>query len=258
MYALPYPKFRAFTPTTNLPLVGGKLHSYLIGTTTPKALYADPGLTTPLTNPVILDSNGEATIYGNGLYDLKLTTSADTLLWTASSVAFDQSANTTFNTSFEWVLSQAATFVSTTEFTVSGDQTATFHTNRRVKAVHTGTTLYGTVTSSTYNSGPNTTSVVVVLDSGVLAADLQTVTVGILDSLNDSIPRIVPRLAANNTFTGTNTFNANVTVVGTFTVTGNQTVSGTLGVTGGVTLSATLSVGTNLSVTGTSTLTGNT
>jgi hypothetical protein len=257
-YALPYPKFRAFNPTTNLPLVGGKLYSYIIGTTTPKALYADYALTTPLSNPVILDSNGEKTIYGNGFYDLKLTDASDVQLWTGGSVAFDQAAAVVVNTSLEWVSSMAATFVDVDDFNVSGDQTAIFHVNRRVKAVHTGTTLYGKVTASVFNSGPNTTTVTVLLDSGNLAADLQTASVGILDSVNHSIPAIIPFLNQNNTFIGTNTFSAAVTMGSTAAITGNTTVGGTLGVTGAVTTSSTVAVGTNLTVGGTAIVTGNT
>jgi hypothetical protein len=248
MFALPYVKFRAFAPITNLPLVGGKLYSYEVGTTTPKALYADPALTEPLTNPVILDSNGEATIYGADLYDLKLTDALDVELWTADSIAFDQSDTAVVNTSLEWVSSTAATFVDVDEFTVVGDQTGTFHVNRRVRAIHTGTTRYGTIVSSTFNAGPVTTSVVLLLDSGVLAADLLTATVGILDSINDSIPAIVPFLSEANTFTGVNTFTGAVVIDDTLNVTGAVDLDSSLNVDGAAVIDLTLSVGTDLSV----------
>jgi hypothetical protein len=76
-----YPLFRAFDRDGE-PLAGGKVYSYLSGTSTPHALFADADLTTPLENPVILDSSGEAEFYYNGsLYKLLLTDKDDVEQW---------------------------------------------------------------------------------------------------------------------------------------------------------------------------------
>jgi hypothetical protein len=65
------------------PLAGGKLYFYVAESSTPKATYTDPDGTTPNSNPVILDANGEATIYtGTGLYKIILTDSDDVVRWT--------------------------------------------------------------------------------------------------------------------------------------------------------------------------------
>lgn len=64
------------------PLSGGKVYTYSGGTATPKATYSDPDLGTLNANPVILDSRGEADVYGSGLYKLVLKTSADVTIWT--------------------------------------------------------------------------------------------------------------------------------------------------------------------------------
>ena len=58
----PTPKLQFFG-TDGLPLVGGKLYTYAAGTTTPLATYTDHTGNTENTNPVILDSNGEAEVW---------------------------------------------------------------------------------------------------------------------------------------------------------------------------------------------------
>jgi len=76
------PKFKAFD-NAGLPLNGGHLYTYKPGTTTVKSAYSDKALTTPLSDPIVLDSNGEAAIYGNGSYKLKLMDSTEsTTFWT--------------------------------------------------------------------------------------------------------------------------------------------------------------------------------
>lgn len=70
------------------PLAGGKLYTYAAGTTTPLATYTDAGGGTPNANPVILNSRGEANIWlGSAVYKFKLTTSADSEIWTVDNIA---------------------------------------------------------------------------------------------------------------------------------------------------------------------------
>lgn len=57
-----------FLDASGAPLVGGKVYFYIPGTTTPKDTYQDAGATILNTNPVTLDSAGEAVIYGSGAY----------------------------------------------------------------------------------------------------------------------------------------------------------------------------------------------
>jgi len=61
----PYPRFKAFT-STGAPLVGGKLYTYQPGTTTNMTTYKDSAGITVNTNPVVLDSNGEADVWLSG------------------------------------------------------------------------------------------------------------------------------------------------------------------------------------------------
>lgn len=80
------PKLQFFDANGN-PLAGGKLYSYAAGTSTPLATYTDAGGTMPNTNPVILDSRGEASVWlGATPYKFALYTSTDTLVWTTDNV----------------------------------------------------------------------------------------------------------------------------------------------------------------------------
>lgn len=72
-------------------LVGGKLWSYIAGTTTPLATYSDPDGLSPNTNPIILDSRAEANIYlGNSTYKFVLTDANDVTIWTKDDVSVAQ------------------------------------------------------------------------------------------------------------------------------------------------------------------------
>jgi hypothetical protein len=60
------------------PLPGAKMYFYESGTVTPKDTYSDEALTTPNTNPVIADSQGQfGDIFLSGAYSVKLTDAND-------------------------------------------------------------------------------------------------------------------------------------------------------------------------------------
>jgi len=82
---LPYPKFKA-VDTNGVPLSGGKVYTYVSGTTTNLTTYSNKSLSSANTNPVILDSNGEATIYLNGTYTIALYTALNVLVWTMDNI----------------------------------------------------------------------------------------------------------------------------------------------------------------------------
>jgi hypothetical protein len=83
----PTPKQQFFDANGN-PLVAGKVYTYAAGTTTPLATFTTGAGTVANTNPVILDSRGEANIwYSNGTsYKVALTDSADALIWTVDNI----------------------------------------------------------------------------------------------------------------------------------------------------------------------------
>ncbi len=80
------PKLQFFDANGN-PLAGGKLYSYAAGTTTPLATYTDYGGGTANSNPVILDSRGEANVwFGTAQYKLKLTDADDVEVYTVDNL----------------------------------------------------------------------------------------------------------------------------------------------------------------------------
>lgn len=71
-----------------VPIVGGKVYTYITGTTTPKKTYTDSTGGTESANPVILDSRGEASIWlADGLYRIVLKDSSDSTIWTVDGVS---------------------------------------------------------------------------------------------------------------------------------------------------------------------------
>lgn len=94
---------------------------------------------------------------------------------------------------------------SATSFVITGvDATARYHTGRRIRAVGTVTgTIYGTVSSSSFVSD---TTVNVTWDSGSLASESLTISLGFLAVVNTPIPAIL--LAGNQTAAGVKTFSS--------------------------------------------------
>jgi len=83
----PTPKQQIFG-SDGAPLVGGKIYTYAAGTTTPLATYTDSGAGTANTNPIILNSLGQANIWlSTAAYKFSVYTSADVLLYTVDNIS---------------------------------------------------------------------------------------------------------------------------------------------------------------------------
>lgn len=76
-----YGKFRASDYSSGSPLAGGQVFTYETGTLIAKDSYTDSTGVTANTNPVILDANGEANIYLEGLYTIILQDVNGVQLW---------------------------------------------------------------------------------------------------------------------------------------------------------------------------------
>jgi microcystin-dependent protein len=77
-----------FIDAAGIPLAGGLLYTYAAGTTTPQATYTDSTAATANSNPIVLDSRGEANIWlASATYKFKLCDSVNTELWTVDNIA---------------------------------------------------------------------------------------------------------------------------------------------------------------------------
>lgn len=81
------PPIYQFFDTTGLPLIGGLLFTYTAGTTTPLASYTDSTQTTPNTNPIVLDANGQCTVWiSAAAYKFVLQNSLGVVQWTRDNI----------------------------------------------------------------------------------------------------------------------------------------------------------------------------
>jgi len=191
---MPYPRIRFFTANGTAPLVGGKIYTYQPGSTTPKTTYQDFLSVTPNAWPVVLDGNGEAIIYLDGLYDVQIfdmngvqQTGGGTNIAGAGST-FSQTASS------EWVSpGDVPTYISPTSFSVPGDKIGTYTVGTKIKSTCTSGTVYSTIASCVYSSVSTITVVnqVGVLDAGLDAANKLFIALQKAESPSDPIPPVV-------------------------------------------------------------------
>jgi len=89
------------------PLAGGKLHTYIAGTTTNKATYTDVGGATANANPIILDSSGYCELFlGAGIYKMVLKDSDDATIFTSDNVQLPEgtAAAAAFSTEYSYAV----------------------------------------------------------------------------------------------------------------------------------------------------------
>jgi hypothetical protein len=76
-----------FVDGNGAPYAGGKVYMYVPGTSTPKTTFKDSLGLVPNTNPIVLDANGRAIIWGSGLYRQVLDDSNGNLIWDQNTFA---------------------------------------------------------------------------------------------------------------------------------------------------------------------------
>lgn len=203
-----------FIPGGNTPANGGQLFFYTAGSSTKQTVYKDNAAAVAWSNPIVLDSGGNLPLGGEVWFPTGQTFKVifapanDTdppasPYWTKDTLAGINDVST--QTGVEWLSGPTPTFISTTSFSVAGDQTLTFTLGRRIKTTNTGGTIYSTVTSATF---AGVTTVRLVNDSGVLDSGLSAVFYSLLDPSFVSIDAYyVNRKGANVASAGNGTTN---------------------------------------------------
>ena len=231
-----------FETTTGVPAVGTQLFFYVAGSTSTKQnTYTDSTGAVANPNPIILNSLGQPTNeiwWTNGMsYKVVWAPATDTDPPTNPIRTWDNlrgiNDTTLAATQSEWVLSPLTpTFVSSTSFTLTGNQTATFNVGRRLQTTNTGGTVYSTIKTSVFTT---VTTVTVVNTLGVLDSGLSAVSYGILSNLNTSEPagvfeatRIDVASAATTDLTALAPSSRNINITGTTTITAFTIASGQL------------------------------
>ena len=178
-------RFRAWYPSSGphaIPLALGKVYTYESGTNTPKESFSDEAMQVPNTNPVILDGAGSAVIILEGSYKIIVTDEDDVVIDT-----IDPLSSESLQVS-SWGAPIAATYVSSSTFTVAGNQAADFPGGLPIQMQDTaGFKFPGIVTGANYDSGTTETTVTVFSDNGV-PSQLESVSVSLLE--RDAVPML--------------------------------------------------------------------
>ena len=196
------------------PASGWKIYSYIAGSTTSQPTYTDSTGSVAHANPVILDSNGftqgGALWLANGTaYKLVLTNETDVVQKTIDDV---EGVNDTALASIsQWVATgQTPTFLTSTTFSMTGDQTAEFHVGRRLQAQLGVGFVYGTITASTFSTGV-TTVTLKMDDAQVLNNALTAVNLSLLRADHHALPKVALDLISLNVDTSINAQTINLT-----------------------------------------------
>ncbi|MCK5236203.1 MAG: hypothetical protein KAR06_04380 [Deltaproteobacteria bacterium] len=81
--------------TSGNPLVYGKVYTYVAngGFSDDQLMWTDADKTSAAANPIILDGNGQANVYGDGLYDIVIRDEDDVILYTWLDIQYSKGIN---------------------------------------------------------------------------------------------------------------------------------------------------------------------
>jgi hypothetical protein len=198
VYLSPIGNGVSFLLANGLPNNGGFINTYQAGTSTPAATYTTSAGNIQNANPIVLGADGkvpnEIWLTGGQAYKFVITDANLNPVGPTLDNVYginDPVLNPVQAAISEWLqYSGTPTFINGTSFSVTGNQVSTFEPLRRVKAsISTGTLVYGTISTSTYNG--SITTVVMTMDSANLDSGLSAVYPGILNSVNPSYPVVI-------------------------------------------------------------------
>lgn len=178
------------------PANGYRLFFYVANSSTKQSVYTDSAGSVASANPLTLNSLGEPPnevwMLINSPYKVGLAApGADdppgAFVWTEDNITPVNDISVNTNDLGEWRALGAPTYISSTQFTLIGDQRALCEVNRRGKASVTGGTSYFRFSSVTFGAGVTTVTVdttgSIALDSGLSSASY-----ALLSATNPSVP----------------------------------------------------------------------
>jgi hypothetical protein len=77
---------QSYETAAGIPLVGGQIFTYDVGTTNPRITWSDAAQSNPNLNPVVLDARGEAVIFWSGDYTVTLTDALGNQIWSVDNI----------------------------------------------------------------------------------------------------------------------------------------------------------------------------
>ena len=171
------------------PATGWLINTYIANSSTPATTYTDSTGGTPQSNPIVINTLGFPTVgqiwlTGGVTYKLELTNASGTVKKTEDQIS---GVNDLTLSQDEWLAGPTPTYISSTQFSLVGDQTSAFHVGRRVKYTVSAGTGYGTITASAFTS--LSTITVDSTGSNPLDSGLSAVSYGLLraDNFTQSI-----------------------------------------------------------------------
>lgn len=184
------PCINAPIKVNGLPASGYKLYAYQGGSNNvPATVYKNGAVVSQQTSPIVLNSYGLPTdpiFLIVGTYYKFVLVSPDGLTTVYTWDYLSGRIPTNLNSPTEWIQPTVlAMFLTATSCAVTGDARSTFRSGRRVQCAD-ASTLFGTVTASTYD-GIHTT-VTVALDSGSFTNALGSLSYALQNPLSSAIP----------------------------------------------------------------------
>lgn len=179
-------------PGGNTPGNGAQVFIYSAGSTSKVTVFKDNLGNAAWSNPIVLDSGGNLPNGGAVWIPSGVTIKA---VWAPANdidppgfpyrtIDNISGINDTTGSQTEWIPGPTPTFVSGTQFTLVGDQTALFKSSRRLKFTVTAGTMYGTITKSAFGA---LTTIDVAFASGALDSGLLAVSYSLIAPDNPSI-----------------------------------------------------------------------
>ena len=212
-------RLQFFYPGSSNPLSGGQVISVQPGTFAvynqapfyPMITYQDALGVTQNVNPGVLDGSGSISMFLTGPTDLYVFDPNSNLVVTQKNVS---AAPAVTASNPQWILqSTVVSYISSTSFSVPGNQTAFYTRGTRVLSNISAGSIYGTISASSSGGTPIVTTVTVIWDSTTLNNTVTSVALGInIGGMPSALP-VQPTLTSAATVYGPTIANLNQTVL---------------------------------------------